>query len=50
MKKRIEHWLDERGKQVDQDRWSNAKKKMMATFLRHPAMQKGGATKTLGNK
>ena len=50
MKKGIENWLDERGKQIDQDRWSKAKKKMMATFLRHPAMQKGGATKTPGNK
>ena len=50
MKKRIENWLDEHGKQVDPDRWSKAKKKMMATFLRHPAMQKGGAAKTPGNK
>jgi hypothetical protein len=50
MKKGIEHWLNERGKHVDPKGWSNAKKRMMATFLRHPAMQKGGAAKTPGNK
>lgn len=34
-------WLNERGKAID-PRWSDTKANMMATFLRHPDLQKGG--------